>query len=96
MGAVKAPAIRRSIGERTRVALAAAKARGVKLGGANRKSVENAAEAKVRAEALRPVLAELGDLSARGIADELNKRAIKTPAGGRWHAVTVNRVRARL
>ena len=35
-------------------------------------------------------------LSARAAALELNKRQIETPAGGRWHAQTVSRVRARL
>jgi DNA invertase Pin-like site-specific DNA recombinase len=87
---------RRIIGERTRVALAAAKARGKKLGGANAKSAENARAALERAEALRPVLAELVSLSARAAAAILNERGIATPAGARWHATTVNRVRERL
>jgi hypothetical protein len=50
---------RRNIGERTRLALAAAKARGVKLGGTNRQSIENRDAALARAETLRPVLNEL-------------------------------------
>jgi len=45
---------------------------------------------------LRPVFAELAGMSHRGIAAELNARKIPTPAGGRWHAVTVKRVLARL
>jgi hypothetical protein len=46
---------RRIIGERTRLALAAAKARRVKLGGLNRQSVENCEAALKRAETLRPL-----------------------------------------
>jgi hypothetical protein len=35
-------------------------------------------------------------MAARAVAAELNKRKIKTPAGGTWHAVQVIRVRERL
>ncbi len=87
---------RRIIGERTRLALQAAKARGVKLGGRNAQSDKNAAEAKRRAKELRPILAELGDLSANKAADELNRRGIATPKGAKWHAWTVLRLRKRL
>jgi DNA invertase Pin-like site-specific DNA recombinase len=87
---------RRLISERTKASLAAAKARGVKLGGANMQSELAAKEAQARAEELRPVFAELADLSARKAADELNRRGIPTPAGGKWYAVTVLRVRDRL
>jgi DNA invertase Pin-like site-specific DNA recombinase len=87
---------RRLISERTKASLAAAKARGVKLGGANTQSEFAAKEAQARAEELRPLFAELSGLSARKAADELNRRAVATPAGGKWHAVTVLRVRKRL
>ena len=87
---------RRVIGERTRLALQAAKKRGVKLGGTNRKSLQNREEALARAERLRPIMSELAGMSARAAAAVLNERGIETPAGGRWHAVTVNRVRQRL
>jgi DNA invertase Pin-like site-specific DNA recombinase len=87
---------RRLISERTKAGLAAAKRRGVKLGGRNAQSEKTKAEALARAEALRPVLAELAHMSARAAAAELNKRGIKTPAHGRWHAATVLRVRERL
>lgn len=87
---------RRIIGERTRAALAAAKARGVKLGGTNRQSIANRDAALARAAELRPVLADLESLSATSAAAELNRRGIPTPAGGRWHAVTVIRLRVRL
>jgi DNA invertase Pin-like site-specific DNA recombinase len=87
---------RRLISQRTRDALAAKKAQGVKLGGLNAKGVRNRDEAKARAEALRPVLAELSSLSANAIAVELNKRGVETPAGARWHAGSVIRVQRRL
>src|SRR6185437_16137268 len=50
---------RRLIGQRTRDALAAKKAQGVKLGGLNAKGVRNRDEAKARAEAMRPLMFEL-------------------------------------
>jgi DNA invertase Pin-like site-specific DNA recombinase len=87
---------RRLISERTKAGLAAAKRRGVRLGGTNAQSLKAAAEAKERAEALRPILAELASMSARAVAAQLNKRKIETPAGGAWHAVQVIRVRERL
>ncbi len=87
---------RRVIGERTRLALAAAKARGVKLGGTNKQSLANQTAARERAEKLRPVLTELADLSARAASIELNRRKVETPTGARWHPETVSRVRQRL
>ena len=87
---------RRLISQRTKDALAAKKAQGVKLGGLNAKGIANRDEAKARAEALRPMLAELFGLSARAVAAELNARGIATPSGGRWHAETVIRVQRRL
>ena len=84
------------IGERTKAGLAAAKRLGKTWGGTNAKSLETKAAAMQRAEALRPVLAELNKLPALTVAAELNKRKIATPAGGKWHAQTVIRVRERL
>ena len=69
---------RRLISQRTRDALAAKKAQGVKLGGLNAKGVRNRDEAKARAEALRPLMSELSSLSARAIAAELNSRRVAT------------------
>jgi DNA invertase Pin-like site-specific DNA recombinase len=87
---------RRLISERTKASLAAAKARGVKLGGTNAQSELAAKEAKERAGQLRPVFAKLAGLSARAAAEELNRRNVTTPTGGKWHAATVIRVRERL
>jgi DNA invertase Pin-like site-specific DNA recombinase len=84
---------RRLISERTKLGLAAAKARGVKLGGRGAQSDRTAAE---RAERLRPILTELADLSANRAAAELNRRKVATPAGGRWFATQVIRLRQRL
>jgi DNA invertase Pin-like site-specific DNA recombinase len=87
---------RRRISERTRDALRAKIAQGAKLGGLNDHGIQKRDEAKARAEALRPVLAELGDVSTREIARVLNERKIATPTGAPWSAMTVNRVRKRL
>jgi DNA invertase Pin-like site-specific DNA recombinase len=94
--------------ERTKAALAAAKARGVKLGnpkgvvikgadaGRAQGAESNAANAQVFAERLRDVLTELADLSANAAAQELDRRGYATARGGKWSAVAVIRVRARL
>ena len=91
---------REMIGERTRAALQAAKARGVKLGrnAAERLAPQFQQEAAQRAEALRPLLTELKaeGLTIRRIAARLNDRGVKTPLGGRWHGQSVVRLFKRL
>jgi hypothetical protein len=52
--------------------------------------------AQRRAEGLRPVFAELANMSAHEAAEELNQRGIEAPGGGKWYAATVKRVRQRL
>jgi DNA invertase Pin-like site-specific DNA recombinase len=74
------------ISRRTKDALAAAKARGVRLGGLNAKGLENQRLAAERAERLRSVFGELAGMSARKAAEELNQRGIEAPAGGKWFA----------
>src|SRR5450756_1906791 len=59
---------RAMISRRTKDALAAKKAQGVKLGGLNAKGIQNRDEAKERAEQLRPIFTELAGRSARAIA----------------------------
>jgi len=77
--------------------LAAAKARGVQLGSYGKVlAQQHAAAAAERDVALRPVFEELAGLSARAIADELNRRKVPTLRGGPWHAMTVIRVQRRL
>src|SRR5882672_1681828 len=100
------------ISERTKAALAAAKARGVKLGNPNGaralrgRQTGNAeamvaikAKAQGRAENLRAIIADVtaqGVTGVRAIAAELNARGILTPRGGSWHATSVVRLLARL
>jgi hypothetical protein len=76
--------------------MAKAKERGVALGGLRERGIELQREAKERAEQLRHIFAELGDLSARKLAETLNARGIPTPEGGNWYATQVIRVRKRL
>jgi DNA invertase Pin-like site-specific DNA recombinase len=87
---------RRVISQRTKDALAAKKAQGIKLGGLNAGGIRKRDEALDRAEQLRPVFTELAGMSGRAIAVVLNDRKIPTPAGGVWHSVTVLRVQRRL
>src|SRR5712692_1692245 len=76
---------RAMISRRTKDALAAKKAQGVKLGGLNAKGIQAREDAIERAEQLRPIFDELAGLSARKIAAVLNERKVTTPAGGGWH-----------
>ena len=88
------------ISERTKAALKAAKARGVKLGrhGAEVLAAKYRDEAKQRAEVLAPLMREMQDngFSMRRMATELTKRKVKTPRGGTWHPQTVKMVMQRL
>jgi DNA invertase Pin-like site-specific DNA recombinase len=87
---------RKLIAQRTKDALAAAKAKGVKLGGMTAGSIKHRDEARARAEALRPIFAKLDGKSDRETARILTERKIATPTGASWSPVTVKRVRRRL
>lgn len=101
---------REMISQRTKAALAAAKARGMKLGNPNGAAhlrgrgngdavAAITAKADAKAEQLRKTLARIegdGVTSARGIAAELNTRGVLSPRGGVWSATTVQRLRERL
>ena len=93
------------IGERTRKALAAAKARGTKLGGSrgtvltDEQRAQGRAALTARAEArsadLAPILAELraeGVTTLASLADALNDRGIPAARGGAWSPMQVMRV----
>ena len=96
--------------ERTKAALAAAKRRGVKLGGfragakltatARQAGVKaNQERAEARAADLAPIIRELRATritSLRRIADALNRRGIRTPRGKQWLAGSVSQLLARL
>ena len=88
---------RRMIAERTRVALAAAKARGKVLGSPGLAD-RNRASAYARAQALRATIAPmtLAGISASEIARRLNADKIATATGKEWHPVTVSRLLRRL
>ena len=97
----------KAISDRTRVALAAAKARGTSLGGlrwnsadigskGHRASLRSRREkaAKYRTDVL-PVIQEKqrqGADSLRAIADALNADGTPAPRGGQWSAVQVQRI----
>lgn len=90
------------ISERTKAALAAAKKRGVKLGGFKGAKVDSAlgtqaliARADTRAKDYALVIADIqasGITTLRAIAESLNSRGITTARGGQWQAVQVKRV----
>ena len=87
---------REQIGQRTKDALAAAKARGIRLGrnAAERLAPAHRAAAMERARQLAPVLTLLKDagMSARQMAAELTARGVPTPTGAKWHGQTVIRM----
>jgi DNA invertase Pin-like site-specific DNA recombinase len=92
------------IGARTRAALAAAKARGVKLGNprlqeARAHAIQQIREAAAaRAGEVIPVIQQIqqtGAKSLREIADRLNTQGVAGPRGGAWHATSVRNVLAR-
>ena len=103
---------REAISRRTTEALAAAKARGVRLGNPNgaaalkRADKGNAAgvaairvAADSHAKNLQPVinsLASEGMTSLGAVAEALNERGMLTPRGGRWHKSSVRNLLNRL
>jgi DNA invertase Pin-like site-specific DNA recombinase len=87
---------RAMISERTKVALRAAKGRGVLLGNPNVGKM-NTEAAAARDAILRPILQDIWEMPYRDIAQELTNRNIPTPRGGDlWNAMTVMRVMKRL
>lgn len=110
--ALVAEAEAEAISARTKAALAAAKARGVRLGSPRQNATEagrrlgnergiatSRARADQQAKRLRATIAELneaGITSARAVAAALNNRGIPAPRGGVWSQPQVSRVLDRL
>jgi DNA invertase Pin-like site-specific DNA recombinase len=96
---------REMISERTRVALAAAKAHGRQLGNPRLSDVRARGTATVKAAARRfaanvlPIIREIqagGHESAAAIAEQLNARKIATARGGAWSHVQVSAILERV
>lgn len=93
---------REQIGTRTKAALAAAKARGVKLGGlrdaTGKRNAAIQADAQGRAAKIADLVQPLraAGKTLRQIAEALNAGAVPTARGGKWSAAQVMRVIDRL
>lgn len=97
---------RKMISTRTRDALAAARARGIKLGAPKAKlakarqkaSAAKTSAADRHAANVLPIIKDMrrtGVTTLRDLADALNVRGIATARGGKWHSATVRNVLAR-
>jgi len=92
------------ISERTKAALAAAKARGVKLGKAGMKQGPilarcNQEEADSHARKIAPQVHSIrrsGNRTVRALAEEMNARGVPTLRGGRWHVASTHNLLKRL
>lgn len=90
----------RKIGARTREALAAAKARGVKLGSPTPQAGGAVVkeQAATRDAAVLPIIGAIratGIVTLAGTAEELTRRGVLTPRGGEWTPTGVRRVLVR-
>jgi DNA invertase Pin-like site-specific DNA recombinase len=92
------------ISERTKAALAAAKARGVKLGKAGKKqgpilARQNREAADAHARKIAPKIRMIrreGHRTVRALAEQLNARNVPTLRGGRWHVASTQNLLKRL
>jgi len=91
---------RKMISDRTRAALARAKANGKKLGNPNLRgdNEKRRKQAQEFAERLKPTLRAFQQqgMSQRAVVVELNNLGVPTPRGGQWSLVQLQRVLGRL
>jgi DNA invertase Pin-like site-specific DNA recombinase len=91
---------RQIIGERTKAALAAAKARGVRLGANGAMLAKrHKADAIGYARQIAPAISaarQAGAQTVRQLADSLNAMGIPSRQGRRWHPASVSRLAKRL
>jgi DNA invertase Pin-like site-specific DNA recombinase len=91
---------REMIAQRTKAALAAAKARGVRLGANGAVLAErHKAEATEYARQIAPAISaarQTGARTARQIAEYLNAMGVPSRQGGHWHPANVNRAIRRM
>ncbi len=88
------------ISERTRAALIAAKARGVRLGNPNLRAVHRTAQREADAFALQlkdtiSIYTDAG-MSKAAMVKELNKIGVRTRNGGQWTVTQLQRVVRRI
>jgi DNA invertase Pin-like site-specific DNA recombinase len=92
---------REAISERTKAALAAAKARGMRLGNPDPKGAVKRMHAALKINTVRfaanvmPIIKELqasGHTSQNAIAGQLNARKVATARGGKWTHVQVRQI----
>lgn len=85
------------ISDRTKQALAAAKARGQVLGSYGKTlAAQNKASAEERVQAISADLLSVKGLSVAKAVEQLNSRGVLSPGGGRWHPTSLRRALARL
>lgn len=87
------------ISQRTKAALAAAKARGTKLGAHGKVLAKQNKQAAL--ERLSPIAERLIDLrreglSIRAMAAQLNQEGTPSPSGGKWHPANLHRALRRI
>lgn len=90
----------RRISERTKAALAAAKARGIEVGATGRARAVNLKAAAIDGAAKYrntiDYLRASGITKVREIRDHLNAMALPSPGGGKWHLPNTHRLLSRL
>lgn len=87
------------ISQRTKAALAAAKAKGVKLGTHGKVlAAKNKFDAAKRVAAILPELEQMktSGLTMRAMVADLNARGVASPGGGRWHLASLHKALQRI